>query len=33
MKTIETIVREIRRDFTPVFEQKLRTYLMDQDKD
>ncbi len=33
MKTIESIVREIRRDLTPVFEQKLRTYLMDQDKD
>lgn len=33
MKTIETIVREIRRDLTPVFEQKLRAYLMDQDRD
>ena len=33
MKTIENIVREIRRDLTPVFEQKLRAYLMDQDKD
>ncbi len=33
MKTIENIVREIRRDLTPVFEQKLRSYLMDQDKD
>lgn len=33
MKTIESIVREIRRDLTPVFEQKLRAYLMDQDKD
>lgn len=33
MKTIETIIREIRRELTPVFEQKLRTYLMDQDKD
>jgi len=33
MKTIESIVREIRRELTPVFEQKLRTYLLDQDKD
>lgn len=33
MKTIENIVREIRRDLTPVFEQKLRAYLLDQDKD
>ena len=33
MKTIENIVREIRRDLTPVFEQKLRAYLMDQDKE
>ena len=33
MKTIESIVREIRRDLTPVFEQKLRVYLMDQDKE
>lgn len=33
MKTIESIVREIRRDVTPLFEQKLRAYLMDQDKD
>jgi len=33
MKTIENIVREIRRDLTPVFEQKLRAFLMDQDKD
>ena len=33
MKTIETIVREIRRDLTPVFEQKLRSYLMDQEKE
>ena len=33
MKTIENIVREIRRDLTPVFEQKLRAYLADQDKD
>jgi len=33
MKNIENIVREIRRDLTPVFEQKLRAYLMDQDKD
>ena len=33
MKTIESIVREIRRDLTPVFEQKLRAYLMDQDKE
>ena len=29
MKTIENIVREIRRDLTPVFEQKLRAYLME----
>ena len=33
MKTIENIVREIRRDLTPVFEQKLRAYLIDQEKD
>jgi hypothetical protein len=33
MKTIESIVGEIRRDLTPVFEQKLRAYLADQDKD
>ncbi len=33
MKTIESIVREIRKELTPVFEQKLRAYLMDQDKD
>lgn len=33
MKTIENIVREIRRDLTPVFEQKLRAYLMDQDRE
>lgn len=33
MKTIENIVREIRRDLTPVFEQKLRSYLMDQEKE
>ena len=33
MKNIENIVREIRRDLTPVFEQKLRAYLTGQDKD
>lgn len=33
MKTIESIVREIRKDVTPIFEQKLRAYLSDQDKD
>jgi hypothetical protein len=33
MATIETIVREIRRDLTPVFERKLRAYLKDQDRE
>src|SRR5688572_13437304 len=33
MTTIESIVRQINREFVPQFEEKLRTYLADQDKD
>ncbi len=33
MSNIETIVRQINREFVPQFEEKLRAYLADQDKD
>jgi hypothetical protein len=33
MDTIENIVRSIQRDLTPEFELRLRTYLMQQDKE
>jgi hypothetical protein len=33
MKTIESIVREIQRELTPQFEQKLRSYLQQQDRE
>lgn len=33
MKTIETVIREIQRELTPLFEQKLRTYLEEQEKE
>src|SRR5258706_16128637 len=33
MQTIESIVRQINREFVPRFEEKLRLYLADQDKD
>ncbi len=33
MQTIESIVRQINREFVPHFEEKLRLYLVDQDKD
>jgi hypothetical protein len=33
MTTIETIVRQINREIVPQFEEKLRTYLAEQDKE
>jgi hypothetical protein len=33
MTTIESIVREINREFVPQFEEKLRTYLANQDRE
>jgi hypothetical protein len=33
MTNIESIVRQINREFVPQFEEKLRAYLADQDKD
>ncbi len=33
MPNIETIVRQINREFVPQFEEKLRTYLASQDRD
>jgi hypothetical protein len=33
MPNIESIVREINKELTPQFEEKLRAYLADQDKD
>lgn len=33
MPNIDTIVRQINREFVPQFEEKLRAYLADQDKD
>jgi hypothetical protein len=33
MPTIESIVRQINREFVPQFEEKLRTYLADQDRE
>ncbi len=33
MKTIESVVRTIRKELTPQFEQKLRSQLMEQDKE
>ncbi len=33
MPTIEAIVRQINKDLVPQFEEKLRAYLADQDKE